>query len=131
MDNLIDAIFIPDCLFCKSTGSVFCRKCLQKCEILPEGFCIVCEKRSIEGVTHTACQTPAAPYSVFSAFKYEGFVRDCIKKSKYGAKSFASLKRLVKEGVSFASKCGKTWQDHVVVPIPLSNHRFRERGFNQ
>lgn len=131
MENLFNAIFIPTCIFCKSTGSVFCLRCLAKCSVINEGFCVVCERRSLDGLTHLSCCNPSTPLQIFASYKYEGLVQQCIKKSKYGPKYFASLKRLINSAVTYASKCGSDWKDFVVVPIPLSKNRYRERGFNQ
>lgn len=77
------------------------------------------------------CKTTRTPNSVFSAYEYKGLVRKCIMRSKYKAKLFAPLKVLSQEAADIASKCDQEYEGFVVVPIPLSKKRVRERGFNQ
>ncbi|HSX39668.1 MAG TPA: phosphoribosyltransferase family protein [Candidatus Saccharimonadales bacterium] len=106
---------------------------MQTCSPITDGFCIVCELSSINGDTHPWCSKTTTPKTVFSSFAYEDTVRKCIRTAKYGSKQFAALKKLAYEGVTFASKCRKDldWKDAVVVPIPLSKNRYKDRGFNQ
>jgi len=44
---------------------------------------------------------------------------------------FASLKRLADAGTTFASKTGLWYDDFVIVSIPLSKRKEKDRGFNQ
>lgn len=131
MEKLFDKIFPPKCMFCNSYGRSFCYACLHTCSILPYGFCLVCDKPALSGCTHILCSSNSVPINVFSPFVYKDKVRDCIHKSKYGSMEFAALKLLAQEGCVFASKVNKVYENTVVVPIPLSKKRYKERGFNQ
>jgi competence protein ComFC len=71
------------------------------------------------------------PSQLISPFIYEKNVRDCIRKSKYSSRLFSSLKRLSFEGVNIVFEWGFSFNDFVVVPIPVSRQREKLRGFNQ
>ena len=132
MEKIYNTVFPEKCIFCNKLGSSFCYKCLHECQILNKGHCVVCDDISLFGVTHYSCLKPGIPLACFSPFIYDGFVRECIKRSKFGPMLFASLKHLTYEGLAFSSKVGFVVNKDVeLVPIPLSKKRSKERGFNQ
>ncbi len=131
MEKLINAIFTPTCLICEKRGKVFCDLCLDNCRVVEYDFCIVCDKFSKEGKVHDCCRTSFLPTKIFSCFLYEGKVRLCLKRAKYGARTFAALKVLIKAGIDHAKKCGLVYKDVVLIPVPLSTERYKRRGFNQ
>jgi ComF family protein len=71
------------------------------------------------------------PSQLISPFIYADKVRDCIRKSKYSSRLFSSLKRLSFEGVNIVYEWGYSFDDFVVVPIPVSKQKEKLRGFNQ
>ncbi|MFC1624759.1 ComF family protein [Patescibacteria group bacterium] len=71
------------------------------------------------------------PINLTCIYIYEEKVRDCIRKSKYSQKEFMALKRLSFDGVNIAYEWGLDYDGFVVVPIPISKHRRKKRGFNQ
>jgi ComF family protein len=133
MDNLLNTLFMPICLFCNKThGTIFCKKCLEECKEIYSTNCLVCDKPSPLGTTHQQCITATTPTSSLSIFEYDGYVRKCIIKSKYSTKQFMALKNLTYYGLKKATVKGlKIPKDFVVVPIPISKHRQKTRGFNQ
>jgi ComF family protein len=134
MENLLNIIFTPECLFCGKPGDLFCLGCKKKCRILKRQRCLVCDKPSDGGFTHETCKNPEAALQLVSVFSYEGVVRDCIRGSKFGPKQFMSLKALAKLGIALAYKLyGDTinYADFTVVPIPASKEKDKARGFNQ
>jgi ComF family protein len=123
MDNLLNKLFPPKCLFCNEVGELFCKACLRKCRLYKKQKCIVCEKESLFGVTHLQCQqmnraNAAAsnldnkdselqltiPTQLISMFDYEGVVRNCIRKAKYSSKQFMALKTLTVVGVKLFAR---------------------------
>ncbi|MBU1133277.1 hypothetical protein KKG08_03350, partial [Patescibacteria group bacterium] len=58
-------------------------------------------------------------------------VRDCIRKSKYSQKEFMTLKRLSFDGVNIAYEWGLDCEGYILVPVPISKNREKQRGFNQ
>lgn len=131
IEKVLDLIFPPTCFGCGISGSHFCGSCLRKCLKARHFYCVMCDKPSKMGETHTQCLHPHAPLSIFRAYEYKGLVRTCIMRSKYRAKLFASLKVISEEAAALAGKYRIEYKGYVVVPIPLSAKRARERGFNQ
>lgn len=131
MDNLLNKIFIPKCLFCNETGSVFCDNCISTCNLLETQNCLVCDRPAINGHTHEKCKTQYTPIQFLSVYKYEKMVRECIKESKYHKKEFMALKKLTNEGIILLKETGVDFSKFTCVPIPISNKRNKERGFNQ
>ncbi len=119
MEKLLNTLFPPKCIFChKSTGSIFCGNCLEKVTRL-------------EASTYFINTKTQHPLKVFSAFEYDGVVRECIKFSKYGARQFSALKTLTDLAVQYTYNLGKKFDNCVFVPIPLNRRKYRIRGFNQ
>ena len=132
MENLINTIFPPKCLFCNEVGDIFCENCISNCNILPTQFCVVCDKPSEDGFTHQKCfRTGGEASRLICIYEYEGMVRDCIRKSKYSRKEFMALKRLSFEGVTIAFEWGLDFSGFTIVPIPVSKKKEKSRGFNQ
>lgn len=131
MENILKLIFPQECLFCKAVGDTFCDTCLSEAVLLSNQRCIVCDKDSDKGETHSYCRSISTPSQCLSVFEYEGKVRDCIKFSKYGPKQFSALKKLVRECVGLAKEWGYSFSGYVCVPIPISNRKYNYRGFNQ
>jgi competence protein ComFC len=143
MDNLLNILFTPKCLFCGAVGKFFCESCLADCEVMHTQRCIVCDKPSPKGITHVACaglrkfQTTKAPSQLICFFIYENKVRECIKKSKYGAKQFLALKDLSRAGANLFvhdpsfGEMYKALAGYTLVPVPISRLKEKSRGFNQ
>lgn len=132
MENLINTIFPPKCLFCSEIGDILCENCISNCNLLPTQFCVVCDKPSEDGFTHQKCfKTGSEASRLICIYEYEGVVRDCIRKSKYSRKEFMALKRLSFEGVNIGLEWGLDFSGFTVVPIPTSKEKEKSRGFNQ
>jgi len=157
MENLINTIFPPRCVFCGALGDVFCENCMSTCSLLKEQRCVVCDRPSTNGETHPYHihskngfkidwegsnprlkdnSVPANlnnhfPSQFISTFIYEKNVRECIRLSKYSSRLFSCLKRLSFEGVNIVYEWGMCFKDFVVLPIPVSKNKEKLRGFNQ
>lgn len=132
MDNILNKIFPPRCLFCNKVGDIFCDYCLSKCILLKTQRCIVCGNESQDGYTHIKClKNGVEPSQLFCTYEYVGLVRDCIRKAKYGSRQFMALKSLAKEGAILASEWNPDFLGYVCCPIPVSSSRITMRGFNQ
>ncbi len=156
MEKLINTIFPPKCVFCGAVGDVFCENCISNCSILLNQRCLLCDKPSEDGKTHDYCAKKFSngniadkslkdvagddnlriedrkyPSQLISIFSYEKNVRECIRKSKYSSRLFMCLKRLSFEGVNIAYEWGYSFNDFIVVSIPVSKQKEKIRGFNQ
>lgn len=131
MEKVLKTIFKPQCAFCGKSGASFCGKCISKCSYIDIPRCIVCDRPSLEGKTHKNCRNDTTPTDIFSAFVYEGKVRECIKRAKFSPYEFDGLKDLARAAAVHSWRVGNFYENCLVVSVPLSKRRMKERGFNQ
>ena len=128
--NILDLIFPKSCLDCKKDGQYICKSCIGKVRYKKQ-ICIVCERASIDGVTHIKCKKKLGLDGYISLWRYEGVVRKAIIGLKY---KFAS--EIAKELSMYTSNRLTTGEyflpeNTLLVPIPLYWYRGNWRGFNQ
>jgi competence protein ComFC len=97
-------------------------------------ICLVCNKNSIDGLTHPGCKSKYAIDGAFSAIAYKGIVKKLIYNFKYKP-YLADLKRslveLFYESVIQQEIFQKVYKSSpILIPIPLSKKRLRSRGYN-
>lgn len=101
-------------------------------------ICLVCNRASIDGLTHPGCVDRYAIDGAFSAINYKGIVKKLIYNFKY--KPYLSdlknsLVELFYESIIQNELFMQTIEQPdneavVLVPIPLHRKRLRERGYN-
>jgi len=128
--NLLDFVFPKVCLGCGREGAYICKNCLNRLPQLPS-LCPICEKPSIDGVTHTRCLSPLALNGLISLWPYQGVVRRALIGLKY---KFAS--EIAKEITVYLTAKLKhepllNFTDLILIPIPVHPLRKNWRGFNQ
>lgn len=128
--GLIDLVFPKTCLECHKEGAYICKDCLSKVK-LGKPVCPVCEKASIDGLTHTKCAKKFGLDGLTSIWEYEGIIRKAILALKY--------KYALEVGRELCGKFAEYLHNssliipnsNVLVPIPIFWHRQNVRGFNQ
>jgi len=132
---ILDFLFPKKCLGCGRTGSYFCSQCLNFVSPSSERICPVCERPSIDGLTHPRCRSATSLDGLTSLFVYKGLIKKAIIKLKYRFVSDLAtdlvelLVSFCGEDKTFSSLCRE--KQFVLVPIPLHPRRERWRGFNQ
>ncbi len=118
MQNFLNLVFPPTCIFCGNYGTYFCEACLKDCRRLRRNFSLT---------------SPASsrPVDVFCYFVYEKKIRDCIRHSKFSKKQFVVLKEATKYVLSDMLSRRIAFPPGFIVPIPLSAAKKKYRGFNQ
>lgn len=97
-------------------------------------ICLVCNKNSLDGLTHPGCRTEYSIDGAFSAIAYKGIVKKLIYNFKY--KPFLSdlnkiLTELFYESIIQQEIFKKAYDSKpTLVPIPLHKKRLRRRGYN-
>jgi ComF family protein len=145
-ESLFSTIFPADCRFCgaplvRISRLPVCEECLDSFRPISGGLCGVCGERiqspyalvDPEGVPLCGiCRRLKPAYAKAAAYgSYEGGLRDLIHLLKYEHVRPAAnvLGRMLAEAISrLAPEFVAT---PIVVPIPLHNRKYRERGFNQ
>jgi ComF family protein len=132
--NLLDILFPKNCYGCGENGSYLCDDCLNKIKINNCRICPVCNRPSIDGLTHLLCRKRYNLDGLTSIFEYKGLTKILIKKIKYrfiyeaGRELSEFFVTLLGEDRMFSLICKP---GTVLVPVPLHPSRRRWRGFNQ
>src|SRR3990172_11818310 len=80
--DLIDLIFPKRCLECNKEGLYICTSCLSKMSEI-SAICPVCEKASIDGLTHIKCKKHFGLDGLVCLWPYERVIRKAIIAFKY------------------------------------------------
>ncbi len=117
IDKFLDYIFPPVCGICgKTNDNYICDSCY-------------CEVKRLEKNIITKYNSKNFSKHLY-IFKYEGIIRDRIIDYKFNDKSY--LYRTFTEILLGNDKVKKyTKQYDLIVPVPISNKRKKERGYNQ
>ena len=119
LETIKNLIYPPKCGICgKLNKKYLCRECKKKLERY--AICEILENRN--------------PYIFFdeqiSIFSYKSLIRNEILSFKFGEASY-----LYKTFVNFLIKNQKVFQKiksyDIIIPVPISKKRKRERGYNQ
>lgn len=141
LKGLTHLVFPPHCLICKnylssriSKGNL-CPACLQKIEYNSPPFCLKCSRHLPSPILHPMCKTCRHFDMHFdfawAACIYHGSLVDLIHQFKYNQKVFLKMP-LSHLMIDYIKKYRLDInQFDMIVPIPLSSARLRERGYNQ
>jgi len=125
----LDVLFPPTCIGCQRRGTPLCDTCRGELPYLPAGVCYRCASmRGAGGVCRGCRHLSAAVSSMRAPFSYAGAARTAVLTLKF--RSGRYLVPLMGEFLCETLK-HRPLQVDVVVPVPLSPARLRQRGFNQ
>ncbi|MBI4029493.1 MAG: ComF family protein [Candidatus Blackburnbacteria bacterium] len=130
--GIFDFLFPKHCVGCGKNGTYFCQDCVERAKPAFPLVCPVCERASIDGITHTKCKSRVSPEGLFSVWEYTGVPRKLIVQLKYKFVEEAAYD--LAHGVfPELSKSYPSWLkgQNTLVPIPLYWKRENWRGFNQ
>ena len=138
-DGILDLLFPRNCLVCRqwhpSTAElVLCPQCLERIPVNAPPFCSHCSRqlpaRTDDGLC-TDCRTnPPAFDQAWVAARYEGLLVELIRQHKFGGKT-ALRRTFAHILLAFLRRYNITLAADMIVPVPLSSVRLRERGYNQ
>lgn len=130
MWGVLDVFFPPVCGGCGRRGNTWCDECQQSLNLLQFPVCDTCGS----GITHPSanCQYCSLLNPLYRSARsyayYESRLRNAIHRLKYH--------RDLSMGVIFSAMLLSLlpqlqWSFDLVIPVPLSKSRFRQRGYNQ
>jgi competence protein ComFC len=139
IDFLLDLIYPPRCIFCRSIIPVekergICENCKEMVSFVKGKQCQKCGK-PIEDRTDKKlcvdCMRMNHYYEKgFALFVYEGLVRDMIYRFKYGGhKEYA--RHLGKWMADVIIKADIKEKIDLIIPVPIHPNRKKKRGYNQ
>lgn len=133
--GLLDFVFPKRCVACKSFGSYLCADCFSFLSFAQGGFCLICNRPSINSLTHPGCKTRYTIDGIFISLAYTGVAKRLIYTFKYKP-YLTDLKSvlidLFYEGIIQNELFHKVVNKKALfVPIPLFSAKLRSRGYNQ
>lgn len=125
-----ELLFPSRCLGCGRRGWLICPACQPGIPWLPATLCPRCARASRDGGICRRCRDGGSPFltSIRAACRFEGLVRRAIHALKFRhARTLAPLlAELLAEALA-----PRPIEADLVIPVPLSPSRQRERGYNQ
>ena len=131
---ILDILFPSICLSCKNNLSAtekenkICQKCLASIQIYSSFFCPKCKNRvpGEERSCHKEIKFILAPVTDYQ----NPAVKNLIWFLKYHR--WQSITKIIEPLINnYLDILNYSFRDLVIIPIPLHQDRFKERGFNQ
>lgn len=123
-------LFPTRCLGCDLRGVLLCPDCQPALPWLPAAVCPRCLARSRGGRLCRRCEGGGSAFlaSTRAACSFDGVIRTALHRLKYRhARSLAPfLAQIVAHSLS-----RRPLETDLLIPVPLSRARLRQRGFNQ
>lgn len=123
-------LFPPSCGGCERVGYRWCNQCQQSLIPLPELVCDICgEPQKAQG-TCAKCTVSRPPYKALRSWVvFKDPVRSALHTLKYGRNIGGLGGDLAWPLAQYVEALN--WDVDMLVPIPLSQQRLSERGYNQ
>jgi len=122
-------LFPPSCGGCGKLGVRWCSDCQQKLTPVPDPVCEICgEVQKTVGVCKECLNTRPAFYALRSCVVFKEPARPALHRLKY-RREIGLGEALAWNLAVYLDELG--WQADAVIPVPLSEQRFAERGYNQ
>jgi len=135
--KFLDLLFPKFCVNCRKAGDYICANCFTFISFDTDGVCAICDKPSINKLTHPGCKNKYSIDGVFSSILYKGVSKKLIYNFKY--KPYLTDLRKILSDLFYEGLIQKQEFYNVInnskklilVPIPLFSSRERKRGYNQ
>lgn len=128
--SALDWVYPPICAGCGSPGYRLCRDCIRKIQLLSGAVCQICGEpiRNDQAICAACRETPPPFDASRSAAVYQDVVRKSIHALKYHRN--LGLGDLYAPLLSHVVRQNE-WVLDLILSVPLSPSRERERGYNQ
>lgn len=122
-------LFPPRCGGCDKLGERWCTECQQKLAPVPGPVCEICgEPQSQIGICQDCNSARPAFKALRSCFVFKEPLRPALHKLKY-RQEIGLGEALAWNVAQYLDVLG--WRADCILPIPLSQQRMSERGYNQ
>ena len=133
--GLLDFIFPKYCVNCKRVGDYICPNCFSYLSFDTKNICLICGKPSYNGLTHPKCRGKYRIDGAFTGVVFNPVSKKLIYQLKYKPylKDLGDFMTdlLYESLIQNEEFVRVTRSRYVFVPIPLSDKRFKKRGYNQ
>lgn len=126
LDRLVGVLAPFDCLVCSREGRLICRDCMDSVISPKASTCFMCNRLTKGWRTCAGCNHKTKIRGVIIASRYEGSVKELIKRLKYH--QAVSAAEIIAE--LLAPKVNTSEFD-IITSVPASTRRQRQRGYNQ
>lgn len=125
----LDWLFPPVCGGCGKLGYRWCVACDEQAVKTGEKYCLICGSLlGTKNICNGCCDRGDKKYIIRSYSAYTGSVKNAIHQLKY--KNDIGLgDALANPMIRLYQSLG--WNVDIIVPIPISERRYHERGYNQ
>ena len=124
-EGVLDFLFPPRCGGCGARGDWFCVDCRAQARPALRRACRGCGRLCAVDTCPACLSAGSGADSLVAWFLLEGPVREAIHRLKYGDRPWLAGP-LVELGLSQGPL-----PEGVIMPVPLSTNRRRQRGYNQ
>lgn len=136
LDFIASLLYPKKCVKCRKGGAYICDNCFSEIKFLDFQICAVCQKGSIDGLTHPKCRSKFGIDGIISSIAYKGIVKKLLYQFKYPP-YLSDLKtilgKVMYEGLiqqeAFSSFVAS--KNVYIISVPLHNRRLKTRGYNQ
>lgn len=126
----LEWLYPVSCCNCGKSDQILCHDCFSQIEVLKKYRCVLCgypiSKKRI--VCAQCAKTTPVWNQMVSWAVYDGPLKKAIHSFKYH-KNLAVGAVLAEPLEDLVTQAG--WEIDLIVPVPLSANRMRERGYNQ
>lgn len=135
-ESILDLLFPKFCLNCRKEENYLCQDCFSLIDIAERQYCPFCPqpRAVVDGRTCNYCRRSKKLAGLYCAASYNNFiVKKLINQFKYKpyikelAKPLSSL--IIAHLINLNKQ--STFQDYILIPIPLHKKKLKQRGFNQ
>lgn len=133
--SILDLIFPKKCVGCRKLGDFLCADCFSQVSYNQNYICPECFSPCVNGFTHPVCFKRYCLDGAISTVVYNTMVKRIIRQFKYKpyvSKLSEIIGGIMNEGLSQNESFYRFIErfESIVIPVPLSVKRFRERGYN-
>jgi competence protein ComFC len=127
--TLVDWLYPPFCGGCETPGSRWCQNCQSQTHLLIDNLCPRCGDYQEKSEICPSCLTDPPPFDGLRSWaSYQGALRKAILRLKFH-RDIALAESLAEGLIQFFPTLD--WQVDMVIAVPVSKTRYKERGYNQ
>lgn len=129
---VLNLVYPPRCAACRKAGSSFCPDCREKLTYLTPPLCPVCGYPQPAG-PKTCHQCRHNPQPDLDAIRSAAFFDDSPLRKAIHRLKYQNEKSLAAPLATLLAECyhANNLHTEVIVPVPLHQARYKERGYNQ
>lgn len=127
----VDWLYPPICASCRKPGMRLCTDCYQKIKTLNNPVCPICG-RPYNSSMYSPCEDCLESPPSFQALRSWGYFIGPLREAIHGLKYKRDIglgDELAKNLIDLFSHL--QWKVDLITPVPLSEERLEERGYNQ